>query len=122
MTFWTAGAGWMAQFYYDYYLYTGDRAFLRDRALPFMKEAALFYEDFLIEGPDGKLLFSPTYSPENIPATVRFAGLHQCHDGHRRRQGTARRNLHRRLRGPSSTDPDGHQTLACHAGEDARLS
>jgi hypothetical protein len=67
MTFWTAGAGWMGQFYYDYYLYTGDRAFLRDRALPFMKEAALFHEDFLIEGPDGRLLFSPSYSPENHP-------------------------------------------------------
>jgi hypothetical protein len=33
-----------------------------------MKEAALFYEDFLIAGPDGKLLFSPSYSPENQPA------------------------------------------------------
>ena len=67
MTFWTAGAGWMSQFYYDYYLYTGDKKFLRERALPFMKEAALFYEDFLIEGPDGKLMFSPSYSPENHP-------------------------------------------------------
>jgi len=67
MTFWTAGAGWSAHFFYDYYLYTGDREFLRKRALPFMKEAALFYEDFLIEGPDGKYLFSPSYSPENNP-------------------------------------------------------
>ncbi len=67
MTFWTAGAGWMSQFYYDYYLYTGDKKFLRDRALPFMREAALFYEDFLIEGPNGKLMFSPSYSPENHP-------------------------------------------------------
>ena len=68
MTFWTAGAGWAAQFYYDYYLYSGDRSFLIKRALPFMREAALFYEDFLIEGTDGKLLFSPSYSPENNPA------------------------------------------------------
>ncbi|MEI7902274.1 MAG: glycoside hydrolase N-terminal domain-containing protein, partial [bacterium] len=67
MTFWTAGAGWHAQFFYDYYLYTGDRGFLQKRALPFMREAALFYEDFLVEGPDGKLLFSPSYSPENNP-------------------------------------------------------
>lgn len=67
MTFWTAGAGWLAQFYYDYYLHTGDKMFLRERALPFMREAALFYEDFLIAGPDGKLMFSPSYSPENHP-------------------------------------------------------
>ena len=40
MTFWTAGAGWYAQFYYDYCRYTGDRKFLKERALPFMREAA----------------------------------------------------------------------------------
>ena len=67
MTFWTAGAGWAAQFFYDYYLYTGDRRFLERHALPFMREAALFYEDFLVEGADGKWLFSPSYSPENHP-------------------------------------------------------
>ena len=59
MTFWTAGAAWVSQFFYDYYLFTGDQEFLRNRALPFMKEAALFYEDFLLEGSDGRLLFSP---------------------------------------------------------------
>ncbi len=68
MTFWTAGAGWVSQFFYEYYLYTGDHKFLKERALPFMKEAALFYEDFLIGDPDGKLLFSPSYSPENQPS------------------------------------------------------
>ncbi|MBP7402192.1 MAG: glycoside hydrolase N-terminal domain-containing protein [Clostridia bacterium] len=69
-TFWTAGAGWAAHFYYDYWLYTRDDAFFRDRALPFMKEAALFYEDFLTEGPDGTWIFSPSYSPENQPAGI----------------------------------------------------
>ena len=67
MTFWTAGAAWAARYYYDYAIFTGDREFLAKRALPFMKEAALFYEDFLIEWTDGKLLFSPSYSPENNP-------------------------------------------------------
>ena len=68
MTFWTAGAAWASQFYFDYYLYSGDREFLKSRALPFMTESALFYEDFLVAGPDGKLLFSPSYSPENHPS------------------------------------------------------
>jgi hypothetical protein len=67
MTFWTAGAGWNASFYYDYYLYTGDRKFLADKAIPFMKEAAAFYEDFLIEDSNGKYIFNPSYSPENNP-------------------------------------------------------
>ncbi len=68
---WTGGAPWIAQLYNDYWLYEGDRGFLRDRAIPFMKEVALFYEDFLIEGEDGKLLFSPGYSPENHPKNLR---------------------------------------------------
>ena len=64
---WLAGAGWAAHFFYDYYLYTGDREFLADRALPFMERAALFFEDYLYEGPEEKLVFSPTQSPENTP-------------------------------------------------------
>lgn len=67
MTFWTVGAAWAARFYYDYYLYTGDRDFLRKRAFPYMKEAAVFFEDFLVTGDDGKYLFAPSYSPENNP-------------------------------------------------------
>ena len=42
---WTDAAGWLASFYYDYYLFTGDQDFLKNRAVPFMKEVALFYED-----------------------------------------------------------------------------
>ncbi len=68
MTFWTAGAGWASHFFFDYWLYTGDREFLRKRAYPFMKENALFFEDFLTKGNDGKLIFSPGYSPENTPS------------------------------------------------------
>ena len=67
-TIWTAGAGWLAQLFYDYWLFTGDMDFLRERAIPFLKEVALFYEDFLVEGPDGKLMFIPSMSPENRPS------------------------------------------------------
>ena len=68
MTFWTAGAAWAAHFFYDYFLYTGDVTFLRERAVPFMQEALLFYEDFLELGPNGQWTFNPSYSPENAPA------------------------------------------------------
>lgn len=67
ISLWTAAAGWMARFYHEYWLYTGDREFLANKAIPFMKETALFYEDFLYEGPDGKYVFSPGYSPEDVP-------------------------------------------------------
>ncbi|MVN23080.1 glycosyl hydrolase family 95 catalytic domain-containing protein [Mucilaginibacter arboris] len=68
LTFWTGAAGWTAHYFYDYWLYTGDQDFLKNHAYPFMKEAALFYEDFLKTGKDGKYLFNPSYSPENNPA------------------------------------------------------
>ncbi len=71
LNFWTGGAAWAAHFYYDYWLYTNDVDFLKKRAYPFMKEAALFYEDFLSVGADGKYVFNPSYSPENNPANHR---------------------------------------------------
>lgn len=66
--FWTAGGAWLAHYYYDYYLYTGDRRFLRETALPFMREAALFFQDFLVKNEDGQYVFNPSWSPENRPA------------------------------------------------------
>lgn len=68
--FWVGGAAWAAHYFYDYYLFTGDRAFLQRRALPFMEKAALFFEDYLYEGSDGRWIFSPTQSPENSPSNT----------------------------------------------------
>ena len=70
----TGAAGWIAQHYYDYYLVTGDEAFLRDRALPFLYEVALFYEDFVQRDEKGHLYFAPSNSPENCPKNVKEAG------------------------------------------------
>ncbi len=72
MTFWTGGAGWYSMFYYDYYLFTGDLKFLKERALPFMEETMAFYDCFLKLGPNGKYIFNPSYSPENNPANSPF--------------------------------------------------
>jgi len=72
--FWVAGAAWASHFFYDYYLYTGDKQFLAEHALPFMEKAALFFEDYLYEGPDGTYVFNPTQSPENTPGNTRSQG------------------------------------------------
>jgi hypothetical protein len=72
--FWVAGAAWASHFFYDYYLYTGDKPFLAEHALPFMEKAALFFEDYLYEGPDGTYVFNPTQSPENTPGNTRSQG------------------------------------------------
>ncbi len=66
--YWYAGMPWALQSFYDYWLTTGDRKFLAERAYPLMKEMAAFYEDFLTEtDKKGKYVFAPSYSPENEP-------------------------------------------------------
>jgi len=72
--FWVAGAAWAAHFFYDYYLYTGDKEFLANHCLPFMEKAALFFEDYLYENKDGVYVFSPTQSPENTPGNTDSQG------------------------------------------------
>lgn len=64
--FWQPEAGaWLAQHYYEHYLFSGDKKFLRQRAYPLMKSAAEFWLEFLIKDPrDGKLIVSPSFSPE----------------------------------------------------------
>ena len=63
--YWTGSSAWISAIYYDYYLFTRDEKFLRERAYPFMKEACLFYEDFMVVDENGKLKSYPSNSPEN---------------------------------------------------------
>jgi alpha-L-fucosidase 2 len=62
---WPMGAAWLAQHPYEYYLFSGDKTFLKQRAYPLMKGAALFLLDFLVEDPQGRLVTNPSHSPEN---------------------------------------------------------
>ena len=76
--FWVGGAAWAAHFFYDYYQYTGDLDYLREHAVPFMEKCAIFFEDYLYEGPDGKYIFSPTQSPENTPKNANSQGSYNA--------------------------------------------
>ena len=63
---WTGCLGWVYNELWGYYLVTGDKEFLRTRLIPAYKEMALFYEDYACDrGPDGKVIFYPSFSPEN---------------------------------------------------------
>lgn len=62
---WPMGGAWCALHFAEHARMTGDRKFLANRALPFMKLNAEFFFDFLIEGPEGTLLCGPSNSPEN---------------------------------------------------------
>jgi alpha-L-fucosidase 2 len=48
---WTSFPGWIAHHYWEHYLFTQDREYLRTVAYPYMKEVALFYLDNLLEYP-----------------------------------------------------------------------
>ncbi len=64
---WVSGGAWLCQHLWWRYAYTRDRDFLERRAYPILKQAALFFEDYLTEDPrnDGKWLLSgPSNSPE----------------------------------------------------------
>jgi alpha-L-fucosidase 2 len=67
--FWFPEAGaWMAQHYYEHYLFTRDVTFLRQRAYPMLKSLSQFWFDELVADPrDGKLVVSPSFSPEQGP-------------------------------------------------------
>ncbi|MBQ8955216.1 MAG: glycoside hydrolase N-terminal domain-containing protein [Clostridia bacterium] len=74
-------AGWLCHHFYDYYRYTGDEELLREEILPFMLEAAAFYEDYARRDERGKLLIMPSVSPENTPGNFMPEDF-QEHMGH----------------------------------------
>lgn len=63
---WIGSGGWIARHYWEHYLFSRDENFLRSRALPSIREIAAFYSDWLItDERDGRLVSSPSTSPEN---------------------------------------------------------
>ena len=62
---WPMGGAWLVRHLWEHYLHTGDAQFLRERAWPAMRGAAVFALDFLVERPDGRLTTAPSTSPEN---------------------------------------------------------
>lgn len=73
-SYWVMGAAWLCTHLWMHYEYTKDQEFLKE-AFPIMREAALFFLDFLIEDK-GYLKTCPSVSPENtyiLPTGVQGA-------------------------------------------------
>jgi hypothetical protein len=66
MLYWWAGAPWASHFFYDYWLYTGDEKFLKNKAIPFMLDSYTFMKEILYKHND-QYIFVPSYSPEVGP-------------------------------------------------------
>ncbi|WP_432382333.1 glycoside hydrolase family 95 protein [Duganella sp. P38] len=61
------GNAWYMQHFWEHYAYTQDKNYLRTTAYPMMQEAVAFWEDYLKELPDGRLVAPLGWSPEHGP-------------------------------------------------------
>ena len=60
---WPMASGWLCKMAYDVYLYNRDESYLLE-LLPILEDSAAFYMSLLVE-KEGKLILSPSTSPEN---------------------------------------------------------
>ncbi|HLT52163.1 MAG TPA: glycoside hydrolase N-terminal domain-containing protein, partial [Arenibacter sp.] len=63
--FFPGGGAWYARHVWEHYEFSGDLDYLKEKGYPIMKEAALFWLDYLTKDKEGHLVSSPSYSPEH---------------------------------------------------------
>ena len=64
-SWWPMAYGWLSGHLFEHYIYTDDREFLKNRALPILRNAALFFIDAVQEIAPGVKSMIPSTSPEN---------------------------------------------------------
>jgi len=62
---WPMGAAWLTLSLWEHYEYSGDVKYLRERAYPLMRDAAVFLLQNLFDDGKGHLVSGPSLSPEN---------------------------------------------------------
>ncbi|KFY52790.1 hypothetical protein V496_08174 [Pseudogymnoascus sp. VKM F-4515 (FW-2607)] len=79
---WPMGGAWLSLHLMEHYRFTGDTAFLKNRAWPVLQSAANFYYCYLFEH-DGYYSTGPSLSPENnfiVPPGMETAGATEAID------------------------------------------
>ena len=74
-TIWPMGAAWLCLHIFEHFEYTQDMDFLREKYF-IMREAAEFFTEYLIKDNEGRLVTSPSVSPENTYLTK--SGVKGC--------------------------------------------
>jgi alpha-L-fucosidase 2 len=62
---WNMGGTWLSTHLWEHYSFTRDKDFLKNEAYPIMQGAAQFCMEWMVEDKEGKLMTSPSTSPEN---------------------------------------------------------
>ena len=62
---WNMSGAWLVTHLWEHYQFTQDKDFLKNKGYPLMKSAAEFCLNWMIEDRNGKLITSPSTSPEN---------------------------------------------------------
>jgi alpha-L-fucosidase 2 len=62
---WPLGAAWLSLSLWDHYDYSRDETFLREKAYPILREAAVYLLANLFDDGTGHLVSGPSLSPEN---------------------------------------------------------
>lgn len=65
-SYWPMGGAWLSIHLWDHYDFNRNINFLKKTAYPILKAACEFFLDFLIEDSQGRLVVSPSSSPENV--------------------------------------------------------
>jgi alpha-L-fucosidase 2 len=63
---WPSGGSWLSQHLWFHYQFTGDKEFLKNTAYPVLKDASLFFSEYLVPDPKHPewLVSGPSNSPE----------------------------------------------------------
>jgi len=62
---WNMGGTWLSTHLWEHFLFTQDKDYLKNEAYDIMRGAAQFCMEWMVEDKDGKLITSPSTSPEN---------------------------------------------------------
>ena len=63
---WPTGGAWLSQHLWWHYLFTGDKEYLKNKAYPILREASVFFSEYLVPDPNHQewLVSGPSNSPE----------------------------------------------------------
>ncbi len=62
--FWPMAAGWLTSHFWEKYLFSGDKDFLKKEVFPLLKGAVQFYQGWLVKNEQGYLVTPVGHSPE----------------------------------------------------------